>query len=272
MRLDPETRRRSILPLLAGGLVAGYLFVFVPLDRKVESLDVPLQQSWRRLAAAVGQTNAVKLDFTNLTNQFNETRVALNAFAAAREQARSRVELDESLRAQISAPFQLVDYETEAVRMMSALGRAAQQQKVTLDPGVLGGFPAQTADMNEPSLLWAELAFVDSLITTAVNAKVTAIHSVAAPSPLTNSPPMGGARSLAELPVQIELTGPMQNIGKFLQALPLRAAEIKAAGLPESPTNKPSLFIERIVLRKQAPDKPDEVRLSLRAVGFVFRE
>jgi len=28
----------------------------------------------------------------------------------------------------------------------------------------------------------------------------------------------------------------------------------------------------RLVLRKQAPDKLDDVRLSLRAVGFVFRE
>jgi hypothetical protein len=32
------------------------------------------------------------------------------------------------------------------------------------------------------------------------------------------------------------------------------------------------LFVDRVVMRKQAPEKPDEVRLSLRAIGFVLRE
>ena len=120
--------------------------------------------------------------------------------------------------------------------------------------------------------MWAELAFIDGLLTTAINAQVTTIHFVAAPSPLTNAPPTNSIRSLIELPVQVELTGPVANIGKFLQTLPLRAAEIKAAGLPEAPTNKPALFIDRLVVRKQSPEKPDEVRVSLRAVGFVFRD
>ena len=47
---------------------------------------------------------------------------------------------------------------------------------------------------------------------------------------------------------------------------------MRAAGLPEAPLDKPVLFIDRLVVRKQSPDKPDEVRVSLRAVGFVLRE
>lgn len=272
MRLDPETRRRSILPLLAGALVAGYLFVFLPLDRRAGSLDVPLEKSWRRLAAALGHTNAFKLDFVSLTNQFNETRAALTVFEMARKQAQSRVELDEALHTKLSATFLLVDYENEASRQKGTLERLAKQQGVGLETNVFAGFPQQTADMKEPALLWAELAFLDTLLTTAINAKVTTIHSVATPLPLTNAPPTNGVRSLAELPVQIELTGPIQNIARFLQTLPLRASEVKAAGLPEASTNKSVLFIDRLVLRKQAPEKPDEVRASLRAVGFVFRE
>ena len=272
MRLDPELRRRSILPLLAGALVATYLFGFVPLEQKADSLDEPLEKSWRRLAAALGPTNVVKLDFVSLTNQFKETRAALAAFATARKQALARVELDETLRGQLSATFLLVDYENAAGRQMTTLARLAKQQSVTLEPPVFASFPHQTADMTEPALLWAELAFLEGLLTTAINAKVATIHSVAAPLPLTNAPPTNSFRSLAELPVQIELTGPAQSVARFLQTLPLRPSEIKAAGLPEAPTNKPALFIDRLVLRKQSPDKPDEVRLSLRAVGFVFRE
>ena len=272
MRLDPEIRRRSIVPLLAVALLAGYLFGFVPLAHKAESLDTPLDQSWRKLVNLLGQTNATKLDFVSLTNQFSETHAAITAFELARNEARLRVELDDNLRAALNAPFQLVDYENEAGRLMGVLGRLARQQKVTLEFAALAGFPAQTADMKEPSLLWAELAFIDGLLTTAINAQVTTIHFVAAPSPLTNAPPTNSIRSLIELPIQVELTGPVANIGKFLQTLPLRAAEIKAAGLPEAPTNKPALFLDRLVVRKQSPEKPDEVRVSLRAVGFVFRD
>ena len=272
MRLEPETRRRLILPLLGGTLLAAYLFVFVPLDRKSTSLDKPLDQSWRKLAGLMGNTNAYKLDFFSLTNQFAETRSAITTFELARKEARQRVELDEALRANLSAPFQLVDYENEAGRLMGLLARLAKQQKVALEPPALSGFPAQTADMKEPALLWAELAFIESLLTTAINAQVTTIHSVAAPSPLTNAPPTNSIRSLVELPVQLELTGPTANVGKFLQTVPLRGTEIQAAGLPAAPTNKPALFIERLVLRKQSPEKPDEVRVSLRVVGFVFRE
>ncbi len=272
MRLELETRRRLILPLLAGGLMTVFLFGFVPLDRTAGSLDAPLEKSWRRLAAALGPTNAVKLDFESLTNQFAETREALTAFETAHKQARARVELDEALRYLVTVPFQLVDYDNEAGRQMGSLARLAKAQGVVLEPAVFAGFPQQTADMTEPALLWAELAFLESLLTTAINAKVGTIHSVAAPLPLTNAPPANGVRPPAQLPVQIELTGSLPSVARFLQTLPLRAGEIQAAGLPEAPTNKPALFIDRLVLKKQTPEKPDDVRLSLRAVGFVFRE
>lgn len=272
MRLDPELRRRSILPLLAGALAAIYMFGFVPLDHQAALQDEPLEKSWRRLAGLLGPTNITKLDFVSLTNQFKETRAALATLETARQQARGRVELDEELRGLVGAPFLQVDYENTAVQQASALARLAKQQGVTLEAAATTNFPHQTADMTEPALLWAELAFLDDLLTTAINAKVATIHSVAAPLPLTNAPSLNSAHSPAELPLQIELTGPIPNVARFLQTLPLRASEIQAAGLPAAPTNKPALFIDRIVLRKQSPDKPDEVRLSLRAVGYVFRE
>lgn len=270
MRLEPEFQKRLILPLLAGGMVLVYIFGFLPLDRKAASLAGPLEQSWRQLANALGKTNALELDFAGLTNQLNTTQLALTALETARGQARSRVELDATVTARLNEPFLLVDYRFEAGRRMNALAQLAKQQNVGLDAAVLTGFPEQSADMKEPALLWAQLTFLDSLMTTAINAKVTGIHAIAAPMPLTNAPAPGNGRSLVELPMQIELTGPTAPIVRFLQTVPLRADEITAAGLPAAPTNKPALFIDRLVLRKQTPEKPDEVHLSLRAVGFVF--
>lgn len=272
MRLDPETRYRSILPLLAGVLGAVYLFVFLPIKRKAASLDAPLEKSWRQLASALGQTNALQLDFVSLTNQLKVTRAAQRTFELARQQARARVELDARLREQISGPFLLVEYQYEAGRRMDALARLALQEGVRLEPAVFAGFPEPSADTPEPALLWAEMTFLDSLLTMAINAKVGTIHSIAAQTPLNNASPATNGRSVTELPLQIELTGPIANVARFLQTLPLRADEIQAAGLPTAPSNKPALFIDRIILRKQTPEKLDEVRLSLRAVGFVFQK
>jgi hypothetical protein len=172
----------------------------------------------------------------------------------------------------LDEPFLLVEYQYEAGRRMDSLIRLAKQESVVLEPAVLGGFPEQSADMPEPSLLWAELTFLESLLTTAINAKVATIHSIAAPMPHLDAQSANNGCSLVELPLQIELTGPIPNVARFLQTLPLRGDEIKGAGLPAAPTNKPALFIDRIMLRKQSPEKLDEVRLSLWAVGFVFQK
>jgi len=268
----PETRRRSIIPLLGVGLVVGYLFVFTPLSRKAEGFDLPLEQSWRELAGILGHSNATHLDFVAITNQLAETRHAIAALETARKRAQRRVELGESLRARMNETFQLVEFDIESGWRVSDLSRLAKKQKVAIEPAVFAGFPQQTAEVREPALLWAELEIIDCLLTSAINCQVAAIHSLSAPLLLTNAPPTNGVRTLVELPVQLELSGPAPNVGRFLQSLPLRADELKAAGLPEAPTNKPALFVDRLVLHKESPDKLDDIRVSLRAVGFVFRE
>ena len=102
--------------------------------------------------------------------------------------------------------------------------------------------------------------------------KVAAIHSLEVPLALTNEPPTNTTLLLTEIPLQIELTGSSTSVLKLLQNLPLRADEMRAAGLTNAPPDKAPLFIDRLVLKKQSPENPDEVRLSLRAVGFVLRE
>ena len=253
-RLVPESRRRSIIPLVGAGLAAGYLFGFAPLSREAQRYDQPLGQAWRKLAATLGRTNAVRLDFVAITNQLAETRHAIAVFETARKQAQARVELGEPVRARMSNIFQLVDYDNEVGRRVNELGRLAKERKVAVETAVFAGFPEQTAEVKEPALLWAELEFVDCLLTSAINAQVATIHSLTVPLLLTNPPPTNGVRSLAELPLQLELTGPAPNVTRFLQSLPLRGDELKAGGLPDAPTNKPALFVDRLVLRKQSPD------------------
>jgi len=267
-----ELKRRSLLPLAVLGLGAYYLLVYVPLGRRADALDAPLQRAWKKLTTSLEQSNAVAIDFLHITNQLAETRQALGLFEDAKQKAAARLELGMAVRAKINAPFQLVDYEDERSKQVDELVRLAKQHQASIEPRVFAGFPEHTADIKQPALLWGGLAFVNELLTTALQCKVSAIHSLDVPLALTNVPSADDTEMLTEIPLRVELTGSFASVASLLQSLPLRAEEIRAAGLPESPADKPPLFIDRLIIKKQSPEKPDEVRVSLRAIGFVPRE
>ena len=64
-----EYQRRSLLPLAGMALAAYYVFVFMPMARRADSLDTPLDLASRKLAAGLDQTNVNALDFRQITNQ-----------------------------------------------------------------------------------------------------------------------------------------------------------------------------------------------------------
>ncbi len=267
-----ERRRRSLILVAALVLLAGYLFVLLPVSRRADKLSTPLDQTWRKLATALNQTNDLSIDFVGITNQLEATRQAFAALAKVRQQALARTDFGNTLREHLNAPFQLVDYESARGSQQDAFRKLAKQSKIAIAPAVFDGFPVHTADLRQPDLLWAELAMIEHLLTTAIRCKVTSIDSLHPHTAFTNAPPPAGARALAEIPVRIEVTASAPAIASLLQSLPLRAAEMPAAGLPEALPEKPALFLDRLTLRKQSPDKLDEVQASLRVVGFVLRE
>lgn len=267
-----EPQRLKLVPLAGLVLAAFYFLVFHPLKDRADALDKPLDAEWRKLAAALQETNAHRVNFAGIDERLRDTQESLIALQTVEHKAASRVDLGDDVRVKMHAAFQLVDYQNERQRVLEELGRLSRQQQVPLDPQVTNGIPEYTADLKMPSLLWAELAFIKHLLATAINCKVSAIHALSVPVAFTDAPSTHPASRLSEIPVLLELTGTTVSVAKLLQSLPLRADEIKAEGLPEAATNKPALFIERLLLRRQSPDKPDEVRLSLRASGFAFRE
>jgi hypothetical protein len=272
MRFLHEYKRRSILPLAGLALAAYYLVVLAPLSRRAEELDAPLRNAWQKLSAALEQTNVFAIDFLHITNQLAETRQAIALLENGKQKAAARLELSPSVRSNMSAPFQLVVYQDERSQQMDDLARLAKQNQVTIDPAVFTGFPEHTAETRQPALLWAALSLVQSLLSTALQCKVGVIHSLDVPLVLTNAPPTNAPLPVAEIPLQVELTGSAGSLLRLLQYLPLRPEEARASGLPEVRPDKAPLFIDGLILRKQSPDKPDEVRVALRAVGFVLRE
>ncbi len=266
-------KRRSIIPLAGLGLVAYYFLVLAPLWRRAEGLNAPLQTAWQRLAASLDQTNATAIDFLHITNQLAETRHAIALLENDKQKVAARLELSAAVRGKMSQPrFENYDYSRSRIEQIDDTSSLAKQCQVTVDPAVFAGFPEYTTEMKQPMFLWAALSLVDSLLTTALQCRVTAIHSLEVPVVLTNEPPANIPAPMIEIPLQIELTGSSASLLKLLQNLPLRTDEMRTAGLAQTLTNKAPLFIDRLMMKKQSPDKPDEVRVSLRAVGFVMRE
>jgi hypothetical protein len=263
---------RGIVPIAGLTLATYYLFVLRPVAQRARELDEPLQKAWQKLGLSLDQTNPPAIDFQRITNQLAETRQALLVLENAKQLAKARLQLGAAVRAKVRADFALVDYENERSRQIEELANLAKQEQVTIQPSVLVSFPEHTADVKQPSLLWAALSLTDGLLQTACRCKVTTIHSLAVPPVLTNAAPAGGSERLAEIPLELEFSGPAASADKLLRSLPLKPDEIRAAGLPQSPADKPALFIDRLVIQKQSPEKPDEVHVWLRAVGFVLRE
>jgi hypothetical protein len=267
-----EYQRRSILPMAGIALAAYYCLVFVPLKRHARDLDAPLGRAWFKLSASLDQTNSPALDFQFITNQLFETQQARSIFESARQRAAARLELAPAIRARVTAPFQLVDFENERSKEADDLTRLAKQQQTTIEPAVFFGFPEHTVDVKRPELLWAALSLVDGVLRTALQCKVTAIHSLQTTMLNTNAQAGNAAERLVEIPLQLEFTAPAPSVLKFLNSLPLRGDELRGAGVAEAPLEKPPVFIDRLVIKKQSPDKPDEVRAFVRVVGFVLRE
>jgi hypothetical protein len=266
-----EYQRRCVVPFACVALAAYYVFVFMPLSRKANNLDGPLEKEWRTLSASLEKTNLVTIDFLHITNQLAETRQALAILENARQKAGSRLDPGSAVRAKMSAPFELVDYENERSKEVDELVRLARQKEVTVETAVYFGLPGHSAELRQPRLLWPALAMADGFMRTAIQCKVAAIHSLDVPFGLTNLP-ANAAERLAQIFLQVEFSGPVTSVGKVMESLPLRGEELRASGLAEAPPDKPALFIDRLVVKKQSPEKPDEVRVWMRLVGFVLRD
>ena len=69
--------------------------------------------------------------------------------------------------------------------------------------------------------------------------------------------------------MRIELVGSAESATRFLKGLPLRGSQLKETGLSGAVTNKPVFFVDRLLVRKHAPDRPGDVQLEARVCSFV---
>ncbi len=265
-----EYKRRGLLPVLVVALALFYLLVSEPWALRSARLDEQLRKPWRTLATYVGQpTNATVLDFQQITNQLHETRQELNQLDTAKKEVLARFSLPPELKDRLSNEFRNASYERERTRRKGELEKNAKAQQVTLEDKVI--LPENNFELNEPRLLWPALDFADNLLDSAVKCKVSTIHLLEVTLSPTNSLRPDAATRWSKIPLELEFTAPAENALKFLQSLPLKPAEIHAAGLFEARPGKVPLLIEHLVIKKQNPEKLDEVRVWLQVAGFIWQ-
>ncbi len=267
--LKQISRNRSVMIFVTLGLALYYLLVVRPLSQKVEALDRPLDTVWQELVDFSVENSGVReLDLNQIRKSQADLRASLVTTEQTGQTMAARVELEPEIRAKMKEPFLLIDFQNERQKRLEELNALARTNGVTLGAAPLSWFPEYKPEIENPGKLWAQLSIVHHILVTAINSKVGSIKSVGL-LPMRSHPTTGTEVFWDEFPVQIEVEGPMNAVSDLLFALPLRAGEMKAAGLPESSPGKPTLFLDRLLLRKQTPEKLDQVNLQIVVSGFV---
>lgn len=264
-------KRLPSVILVAAVAVAGYyLLAFKPLSAKVRAAERPLVIAWEKLVAA-NQTNpaCAGLDLDNFTDRLQDLRASATNLETAGRLAQNRIALEPRVLRQMADSFQLLEFQDERLQRVQQLGRLAGEKGVALEPGATNGLPEYSGDAPEPSLFWARLHLSHQLLLTAIHSKVGTLRSLTQLPPVSHSTRSDAAVFLEELPMRLELTGPMDAVTRFLISLPLKGAELKPLGIAEVMTNKPAFFIDQLLIRKLAPDKPEHVQVELTVVGFA---
>jgi hypothetical protein len=267
--LKQFARNRWILLGTLLALALFYGFIFRPLAKRATALDKPLDEVWEELVDFSQESSSVRdLDLDQIRKTQETLHASMLATKKVRDKIFARVELEPGIREKMKEPFFLIDFQNERQKRIEQLTALAKSQQVTLDAAVLDGFPEYNAETKDPSLLWAKLSMVHHVLSVAINSKVAQIKSVSLlPAPTGAGKTAGDFWQEIRFRLEFVSSTPATEI--FLSAIPLRSEEMKIAGLPESLPGKPALFLDQLLLRKQTPEKPDEVDLDVVISGFV---
>ncbi len=251
-------------------LALTYVAIYQPLARRAESLDKSLRQAWEQFAATNRSSQAtagVKLE--NLGSRLEALEASAADLAALRTLIDGRLALPANVRAQLRSPFQLIDFENERLLQAENLAALAKQKKVTLEPGATNGLPQYAGEPGESSLLWPRLYFASQVLLMAVHSQVGSVRELTQMPNVNHRSALDGHRDFEEMPMRLTLVGDLEPVNRFLTSLPLRGAELEATGLATVLSNKPSLFIDHLLARKAAPDRPGDVLVEVEVSGFV---
>lgn len=247
-----------------------YKLWFQPLVRETAAQDNELVTLWNKLVSSNEQVRACAgLSMENHRQRVAELRTALANLQAVQRLIRERMVICAATKAKMDQSWQLIDFQIERLQDAGALLRLAKEHGVTIEPAALAGLPEYTVDLPEPRLLWPRLDMALQLLTCAIQSKVASIRNLNQLPPSSYPDPTRETPALEEIAMRIELVGSTESITRFLKSLPCHGNSLTAMGFSGAVTNKPVFFVDRLIVRKYAPDRPGDVQLEARVCSFV---
>ena len=260
--------------ILALGTCLFYFLVLIPLDRKVQALNTPLQLSWARLGDSIN-TNKLggALDIHAMNELTSSMESTFASFTDAEANLISRVLLPEETQAKMEQSFQLVEYENALVALEVFLKKSAAEKTISVGDEVFQGLPRHDVALEEPRLLWAELAFANYLLSLAIECQLDSIlRFESLPPQLTEDASISKRHRLHRSRFNMSVQCDMAVAQQFLAALPLRGDEAESLELPMVHPEKPALYIERLLLKKTTKGSANQVALELVVNGFTYHK
>lgn len=259
----------EVVALLTLALAIGFVLLYQPVARRAELMDKPLRQAWDAFARTnLSSVATAGVSMDKLPTRLELLQTASAELAELRHVALQRIELAPEIRGLLQAPFQLIDFDNERLRLAEQVAALARSRKVQLLPTVTNGLPHYPAE-SAPAYLWPRLHLAHQALLTALHCDVGAILDLNQLPPITHRSPGDERRLFEELPMRLEVAGAMEPLARFLGSLPLLGSELDRTALAGVLTNKPALFISQILARKAAPDRPNDARLEIVLSGFV---
>ncbi|MCX8107350.1 MAG: hypothetical protein N3G20_00950 [Verrucomicrobiae bacterium] len=247
-----------------------YKLVFQPLVRQTAVLDKELVLLWDRLVSSNELVRACAgLSIENHHERVAELKASLVDLQTVQKLISTHIDIPHTTRSRMEEPWQLIDFQIERLQQAGALLRVAKERGVSVEPAALAGLPEYTVDLPEPRLLWPRLDMAVQLVNSAIQCKVGSVKSLNQLPPVTHPGLNRDAPPLEEISMRIELVGVTDSITRFLKTIPTRGETLAQMGFTGPVTNKPVFFVDRLIVRKYAPDRPGEVQVEARVTGFV---
>jgi hypothetical protein len=259
---------------LALTLALGFYYIAVhrPLDNRTKALDIPLQQAWKKLETANQDSlTQDRLDLDHISRGLMQLETSLTEITNANLKLLSRIAIDPVFQEHTSRPFQLIDFQNERQSAIEKLQTLANQKSITIQPAAYEGFPQHLSEHSDPQYLWAELAHTDHLIQSMIYAEIESIDAITTQRqriPIRPQPEQSPL--LTPFFAEVDLTCSSSQLSRLLLMLPKRSDEIKRELEIDYPSNKPSLYVDQILIRKNSPQKPTMVSVWMKVVGFIL--
>lgn len=253
-------------------ILAYFLLVYRPLNARTKEKDSLLRQTWSRLEEINRKQQAPdRSDFNLISKSLKQwatnMELATN-MESVKQTLLSRIEIDSFYRDK-SLEFKLVDYQNHRQEVIESLDKLAQARQSRIPPSVFEGFPAYHSDLSHPKYLWVELTLTQHLLQSMIYADVESIAKLSVQR--ERAPSVDADRLSPLIPVvsEVRFVCDSGSLSRLLLMLPLRSEEIQKGLTIDYPPNKPSLYVDQILIQKNSPERPARVAVWMKTVGFI---